>query len=135
VPPELMEALTPLLINVAIGVVTTIIGVVGVAFRSFLNAKLNAEQLALFNEVATIGVQAAEQLYGAANGDAKKDFAIQFVEAELAKRGIKNVDVDRIASVIEAAVLAEFNFPAAVTPAEAPAETVVVAGPANEATD
>jgi LL-H family phage holin len=119
-----LSVYTPIIVNVFLTVITAVIGAVGLAVRSFVNSKLNAEQLANLNTVATIAVQAAEQLYGAFEGDQKKQFALDYAEAELAKRGIK-VETDQLSAIIEAAVLAEFNYPAAVEPAPAPAETVV----------
>lgn len=117
---------TPIIAQVLGVVVTGVIGLVGLSVRSFLQSKLNNEQLVFVEDVAAIAVQAAEQTYKAGNGEVKKEFALDFLEAELTKRGIK-VDVDEISTIIEAAVMKEFNFPASVEPAPAPAETVVVA--------
>ncbi len=128
-----LSVYTPIIVNVFLTVITAVIGAVGLAVRSFVNSKLNAEQLANLNTVATIAVQAAEQLYGALEGDQKKQFALDYAEAELAKRGIK-VETDQLSAIIEAAVMAEFNYPASVEPAAPPAETSVVMSTGDEAT-
>src|SRR5690349_19694772 len=121
---QLVVDLSPYLTQLFLAVATGVIAFVGNEVRKFTKSRFNNEQLSVLSNVATIGVQAAEQLYGALGGEQKKDFAFQYAQAELAKRGIK-VDPDQLSTIIEAAVLAEFNYPAAVEPAQSPSETVV----------
>lgn len=122
-----MDQLTPIIVQVMMLVVTTVIGAIGFAARKWINTKFNKEQLEVINDIALVGVQAAEQLFKHFDGEAKKQFALEYAEAELAKRGI-NVDLDELSTIIEAAVLAEFNYPASVEPATPPTETVVSMG-------
>lgn len=122
-----VDQLTPIITQLAVVVITTVIGAVGYTIRQWANAKFNSEQLSVINDVAVIGVQAAEQLLNRFGGEEKKKFALEYAEAELARRGIK-VDLDQLSAIIEAAVLAEFNYPAAVEPAAPPTETVVSMG-------
>lgn len=115
---------TPVIAQVFLAVATAVVGFVGVAARNFINANKNDKNWGLLTDIVEVGVQAAEQLYGRQNGAEKFDTALAYVEAELAKQGLK-VDAKTIAAAIEAAVLREFNYPQAVEPATPPTETVV----------
>ena len=119
-----VDALTPYLVDAALAVFTVALGFVGRAIHGFVNAHKNDKNFQFLTSVATVAVQAAEQMYGS-DGQAKLDFATKYVQAELDKRNIK-VDVEDIRAQVEAAVLAEFNYPQAVEPATAPASTDVV---------
>ena len=133
--PEQWAQLTTALTGVLIAVLTAAIGFVGRAANGWLNANKNDANVQFLLRLATIGVQAAEQLYASESGDQKKAYAIEFITNELKSRNIP-VDVTAIETAVESAVLAEFNYPAAVTPADPPAETVVVteAGPVEDVT-
>ena len=66
----------------------------------WLRAKLNAEQVADMLRWVEIAVSAAEQLYDAAQGSAKKQYVLDF----LRDRGYE-ADEDELDLAIEAAVL------------------------------
>lgn len=124
----LIDALMPTIIATFISVATAAIGFIGFQVRKFIASQANNEHADFLARVAEIAVQAIEQTYAAADGDAKKAAAIEAAERLLESRGVK-VDVDVISDAIEAAVLREFNYPAAVTPAEPPTETIVEMAP------
>lgn len=125
--PAVQAEITAILTNVALSVVIAAIGFVGRAVHGWVNANKNDKNLGFVISVATMAVQAAEQVYGSEAGQDKKQFALDYVKAELTRRNIQ-VDVDAISAAIESAVMAEFNFPASIEPADPPTETVVVAG-------
>lgn len=122
--PAVQAEITGLLVNAALAAAVAVIGFVGRAVHGWVNANKNDKNLGFLLSVATLAVQAAEQVYGS-DGEAKLNYATEYVKAELARRNIP-IDVDQIRTTIEAAVMAEFNYPGAVTPADAPAETDVV---------
>ena len=132
--PEQWQGLVTALSGVFIAVLTAAVGFLGRAAQGWLNANKNDANVQFLLRLATIGVQAAEQVYGGENGDAKKAYAIEFIQAELDKRKIP-VDIGSIEAAVESAVLAEFNYPAAVTPAEPPTETVVVSEATSTTSD
>lgn len=116
---------TPYLTQLFIAVVTAVIAIVGNGVRSYLKAHVSKDQIAVVDKLASVAVQAAEQVYGSAGGADKKAYAIDYVQTELARRGIK-VDASSIETAIEAAVMTEFNFP--------DTTAVVVATPADAST-
>ena len=85
------------LIGAVITLVTTLITVFLIPW---IKQKINAEDLKKLKEYVDIAVRAAEQLYAASEGEAKKAYALQF----LASKGIK-FDSDTVDKMIEAAVL------------------------------
>ena len=66
----------------------------------WLRAKLNAEQVSDMLRWVEIAVSAAEQLYDAAAGNAKKQYVVSFLE----ERGYR-MDAEELNLAIEAAVL------------------------------
>lgn len=122
--PAVQAEITGLLVNAALAAAVAVIGFVGRAIHGWVNANKNDKNLGFLISVATLAVQAAEQVYGS-DGESKLNYATEYVKAELARRNIP-IDIDQIRTTIEAAVMAEFNYPAAVNPADAPAETDVV---------
>lgn len=113
---------TPIITNLLLAVVTIVVGFVGKAARDFTVANKNNKEFALVTSIVEQGVQFAEQVYNTSDGQAKKAAAIDYIERELAKQNIK-IDLDLVADAVEAAVLREFNYGAAVEPE--PVETVV----------
>ena len=107
---DAMTVLTPLLLNLAVGVITLVIAWVGNEVRKLQKANANNANFQFIEQVAGIAVAAAEQLYGSAAGETKKAYAIDLAEKWFAERGI-TVDADVIVAQIEAAVLREFNYP------------------------
>jgi LL-H family phage holin len=124
ITPALINGLAPILVDALIAVLVGAIAFVGRAVHGFINANKNVKGFEFLSQLATIAVQAAEQVYADQDGDTKKRFAIDFLEKALAERNI-NVDLDVISTAIEAAVMSEFNYPAAVEPASPPATTDV----------
>ena len=119
---------TPIITNVLLAVVTVVIGAIGKAARDFTVANKNNKQFALVTSIIEQGVQFAEQVYSSADGQEKKDAALDYIQRELDKQGIK-VNVDLISDSIEAAVLREFNYGTTVEPQ--PAEAVAVTEPSS----
>jgi LL-H family phage holin len=120
--------LSPYLAQLFLAVVTAVVAFVGNEVRKFTKANFNDKQFEVINKVATVGVQAAEQLYADFDGETKKQHALDYAEAELAARGIK-VDTDQLSNIIEAAVMDQFNYPGSVTPATGDATADVVSTP------
>ena len=77
-----------------------IVAVASMWLVPWLRAKLNAEQVADMLRWVEIAVSAAEQLYDAAQGSAKKQYVVSFLE----ERGYR-VDENEVDLAIEAAVL------------------------------
>lgn len=121
---------TPLAVNFAVTVAGIVLAFLGKAVRDFTVANKDNKNYGLLVSIVENAVQAVEQVYTDVDGDTKKKAAFALVEAALKARGI-NVDLDEIDAAIEAAVLREFNFPAAVEPAEPPTETVVTVSPSD----
>ncbi len=124
VDQTLLDALTPIVVNAVVVVVGAVVAAIGVQVRKAQATVAKDKNADFINKVIEIGVQAAEQVYGAANGEAKKGYAIDFAEKWLSEQGLK-VDLDTIDAAVEAAVMREFNYPAAVEPALPPTETTV----------
>lgn len=112
---------TPIITNVLLAVVTIIVGALGKAARDFTVANKNNKEFALVTSIIEQGVQFAEQVYNSSDGQAKKAAALDYIERELAKQGIK-IDVELVADAIEAAVLREFNYGESLEPQ--PVETI-----------
>lgn len=121
---------TPIISNILLAVVTVVIGAVGKAARDFTVANKNNKQFALVTSIIEQGVQFAEQVYESADGQSKKAAALDYIQRELDKQGVK-VNVDLLSDAIEAAVMREFNYGTSVEPQ--PAETVVDTTPASPA--
>ena len=77
-----------------------IVAVASMWLVPWLKAKCNAEQIADMLRWVEIAVSAAEQLYDAAQGSAKKQYVVSFLE----ERGYR-VDENEVDLAIEAAVL------------------------------
>ena len=67
--------------------------------KPLLEERLGAEQLKNLWKWVCIGVQAAEQLFGSGTGERKKEYALNFLDAQ----GVK-ADADTLDTLIEAAV-------------------------------
>jgi hypothetical protein len=128
----LVDTFTPIIVNAVVAAIGIVVAAVGVQVRKVQASTANNHNADFINKVIEIGVQAAEQVYGAAEGDQKKAYAIDFAEKWLADRGVK-VDIDILDSAVEAAVMREFNYPTAVEPAAPPTETTVTM-PGGDAT-
>lgn len=80
--------------------VELVVAIASAWFVPWLRAKLNAEQVSDMLRWVEIAVSAAEQLYDAKNGNAKKQYVVSFLE----ERGYRT-DAEELNLAIEAAVL------------------------------
>ena len=117
---NLTDILTPELTNTIVtAVISVLVGLVAYALKQvpgFIKAKTTAEQFAFLQNVATVAVQAAEQLHLAGYIQDKKGVAIGIVVRELQAKGLK-VDATSIDHAIEAAVMDAFNTEKVTDPA------------------
>ena len=81
-------------------VIALISALVSAFLIPWLKTKIDADKLQTLRTYVEIGVKAAEQLYTATDGAAKKLYVVNF----LAEKGIQ-FDVETIDKLIEAAVL------------------------------
>ena len=81
-------------------VIALISALVSAFLIPWLKTKIDADKLQTLRTYVEIGVKAAEQLYTATDGAAKKAYVVNF----LAEKGIQ-FDVETIDKLIEAAVL------------------------------
>lgn len=85
-------------------IISAVIALISALISAFLipwiKTKIDADKLQTIRAYVEIGVKAAEQLYDAADGAAKKAYVISF----LAEKGIK-FDSETVDKLIEAAVL------------------------------
>ena len=85
-------------------IISAVIALISALVSAFLipwiKTKIDADKLQEIKTYVDIGVKAAEQLYDATDGAAKKAYVIQF----LAGKGIK-FDSETVDKLIEAAVL------------------------------
>ena len=103
--------------------VTSFVGFIvtfaGWAWRKYVLGKLTQEELATLQRIATIAVQAAEQMGAGQVGEAKLALALDFATRQLNVYGIK-VTPEQLRAAIEAALYAtvtrwELTPPATVT--------------------
>lgn len=108
----ILEALSPILVNVMLTLLTAVITAVGTFLTSFIRSKLNASQLELLENIASDVVLAVEQsTYGtelAENAAAKKSAAITLMNSFLKKYNI-TLNEAQIDMAIEAAVANVIN--------------------------
>lgn len=117
--PETSALIANIVVSV-IGLLTTVI--VGAGLR-FLRSKLTAQQFELLQEIATTVVQAVEQTSLNQPIMDKKAEALRVISEILASKGV-NVSPEAIEAAIEAAVLNEFNRPAAMELSYAKAQAI-----------
>lgn len=85
----------------AIGLIGLILtGIVIPSLRSWLKSKVTNEQWETIKNYALAGVQAAEIMIGAGNGEKKFEDAKKYIEKECAAHGIK-IDTDTVERAIE----------------------------------
>ena len=109
---DISTILTPevsnLIAQLVIALLGTIVTVLLTGAIKFVRSKTTTEQFAFIQHVATVAVQAAEQMHLAGYIADKKGVAEGIVLRELANRGIK-VDATVVDTAIEAAVMDVFN--------------------------
>lgn len=85
-------------------IITAVIALLSALVTAFvipwLKERIGAERLATWQQYVEIAVRAAEQLYGAAQGEEKKAYVVQY----LAGKGIQ-FDTETVDKMIEATVL------------------------------
>lgn len=81
-------------------IIALITALVSAFFIPWLKAKIDAETLKKVSTYVDIAVSAAEQIYAAVDGDAKKSYVLRY----LADKGIQ-FDSETIDNLIEASVL------------------------------
>ena len=90
-------------------IVVAVIGLLSAVLTAFvvpwIKSKTSISQQAILETIARTAVCAAQQIFGAADGQQKKEYAVQRVEEALKAYGIK-IDADRISEAIEAALKA-----------------------------
>ena len=112
--PEVLTLVLSIGVPVLIAVLTPLV----TFYTKALLAKLPSNQRALLTSVVQSAVAAAEQIAGpGASGEAKKQAALQLVDAEVKHLGI-NVPSSTINALLEASVLA---LNTAVAASQAPA--------------
>ena len=102
---DFAEAISPAIQDLLVAVLVYASGRAAMWFR----AKYEAQKSYDVDLLIQIAVRAAEQLYKCKDGEAKFDYAINLVEAELARIGFK-IDIELLTAKIEAAVMDEFNY-------------------------
>jgi len=104
--PEFRELLASFLSALAPVLVAFLSGVAGLALmelRRLMAARLTQEQARTLEHFVRLGIFAAEQYLKSADGQAKKAFALRWIEYQLKQRGIY-VDLGQISELIEAVV-------------------------------
>jgi hypothetical protein len=94
------------------GVLGTFLAILALQWIRLLQAKIKAENPALFEQLewlAALAVKAAEQAGAAGFIYDKKAYAIKFIQDWLAKYNLGDVDVSAIEAAIEAAVFEQFK--------------------------
>lgn len=69
----------------------------------WLKSKLNANQIDIIRQLATVAVYAAQQLYTSEEAQKKKEYAIEYVKSELEKYNI-TFSEDAVSTYIEGAL-------------------------------
>lgn len=99
---------TAWLLTAFAGVVTAVVGWVGVQIRQRILRQLSAAELALLREIAAVTVRYVEQKYRELESSAKLAEALRVADAYLVAYGLQ-VSSEQLLAIIEAAVYDEFN--------------------------
>ena len=92
--------ITPIIVSV-IGLAGLILTrIVIPSFKKWIKSKVTNEQWETIKNYALAGVQAAEIMIGAGNGEKKFEEVKKFIEAQCAAHGIK-IDMDTVRIAIE----------------------------------
>lgn len=93
-------------LTLVVGLMTAVLAVPPLAYQAFrlLRRKHSAEELRVLRDVATVAVQAVEQMSKTKPGKERLDQAIALASVQLRAYGIK-VEPDQLRAAIEAAVL------------------------------
>ena len=89
--------ITPIIVSV-IGLILT--GIVIPSFKKWIESKVTNEQWETIKNYALAGVQAAEIIIGAGNGEKKFEEVKKYIEAQCAAHDIK-IDMDTVRIAIE----------------------------------
>lgn len=117
------DAFAALVLTTVATVATAVVGWLGYAIRRHVLRRLDADELALVRQIATVAVAYAEQKYRTSDGPARLAAAMSAANTMLAAYGVR-VSAEQLLAVIEAAVYAEtVHFSSFTAPAPAPEET------------
>lgn len=109
---EIMELVSPIIVNVLLTVLTAVVGAGGVYITRFVKSKLNSNQLGLLEDIAANVVLAVEQnTYGtdlAEAGREKKSMAFGLMNSFLKKYSITLTE-EQVDAAIESAVANVLN--------------------------
>lgn len=111
--PELTTAIVQAVVALLASLLTALVAMA----VKFIRVKTTAAQFEFIQNTAAIAVSAAEQMGMTGAVEDKKTFALNHIEDELAKRGIK-VTARQLDTAIEAAVHDGINAGRAVDPVE-----------------
>lgn len=80
--------------NLVIAVIGVLLTVVTAVVVPLIKTKLNANQIAIVERLASIAVYAAQQLFNVEDSQQKKEYAVMCVKDELSKYGISFSEED-----------------------------------------
>ncbi|HSW43194.1 MAG TPA: phage holin, LLH family [Patescibacteria group bacterium] len=100
------DAFAALVLTTVATVATAVVGWLGYAVRRHVLRRLDADELALLRQIASVAVAYAEQKYKSSDGPARLAAAMSAANTMLAAYGVK-VSAEQLLAVIEAAVYAE----------------------------
>ena len=121
------DAFAALVLTTVATVATAVIGWLGVAIRRHVLRRLDADELALVRQIATVAVAYAEQKYRTSDGPARLAAAMSAANTMLAAYGVR-VSAEQLLAVIEAAVYAETVHFSSFTDAEPSGEVAASLG-------
>lgn len=91
------------LTTLTIAIIDICLAVITMYVIPWVKSKTSLKQQELISEISTVAVFAAQQLFGAEELEAKKNYAMERVEAELKRHKIK-LSTDDISTYIEGAL-------------------------------
>lgn len=86
--------------NIIIALIGVLSAVITTVVVPLIKTKLNAKEIAIIEQLASIAVYAAQQIYQSSETQEKKDYAISYMKNELAKYNI-TISEDAISTYIE----------------------------------
>lgn len=89
--------------NIVIALIGVLSAVVTSIVIPWLKSKLNANQIDIIQQLSTVAVYAAQQIYNSDEAQKKKEYAVTYVKNELAKYDI-TFSEDTISTYIEGAL-------------------------------
>lgn len=110
--PETTALLVELAVTLLVALVGVILAAITPAIQRYVRSKVTEQQYETLESIASVAVNAAEQIYKneLGKGTEKRAYALEVMTNAMAKRGI-NLSPAELEAIIEAAVMKEFNFP------------------------